>query len=47
MNIYDLLQEENQRFWNFLDLDQALLDAQDLDIKDEAGDYLIEELESV
>lgn len=47
MNIYDLLQEENQRFWEFLDLDQAMLDAQNLateDVEEAFADKVLEEV---
>jgi hypothetical protein len=47
MNVYDLLQEENQRFWDFLDLDQVMLDAQNLTLENEIEDYSVEELEAV
>lgn len=46
MNMYDLLQEENQRFWELLDLDKVLLDAQNLTIENEMEDYAVEELEA-
>lgn len=46
MNMYDLLQEENQRFWELLDLDQILLDTQNLTIENEIESYAVEELEA-
>lgn len=47
MDIYELLQEENQRFWEVLDLDQSNLSMLDGNLNNEDESYIIEEIELV
>ena len=47
MNIYELLKEENQKFWDFLNLQNDMFSAQDLAYWEDEENNRIEELESV
>lgn len=47
MNIYELLKEENQKFWDFLNLENDMFSAQDLAYWEDEEKNRIEELESV
>ncbi len=47
MNIYELLKEENQKFWDFLNLENDMFSAQDLAYWEDEENNRIEELESV
>ena len=47
MNIYELLKEENQKFWDFLNLENEMFSAQDLAYWEDEENNRIEELESI
>jgi hypothetical protein len=46
MDIYELLKEENQRFWDFLDFENLNLNPSDLMIVQDDDAYIIEEIEN-
>lgn len=45
MDIYELLKEENQRFWEFLDIELLSLAEVDLTLLHES--YIVEEIETI
>jgi len=47
MNIYELLKEENQKFWDFLNLENDMFSAQDLAYWEDEENNQVEELESI
>jgi hypothetical protein len=47
MNIYELLKEENQKFWDFLNLENDMFSAQDLAYWEDEENNQIEALESI
>ena len=47
MNIYELLKEENQKFWNFLDFDNDMFSAQDLAYWEDEENNRLDELETI
>lgn len=47
MDIYELLKEENQRFWDFLDFENPNLHQSELVIVQDDGAYITEEIEAI
>jgi len=47
MDIYSLLQEENQRFWDFLEIDNTNLDPSEVALQYDENSDSIEEVEFV
>jgi hypothetical protein len=47
MDIYELLKEENQRFWDFLDLDNPALNPLEAEITQLHESYIVEEIETI
>lgn len=45
MNLYELLKEENQRFWDFLDLNNPTVNASVMAMEEDEQVDLIEEIE--
>jgi len=46
MDIYELLKEENQQFWDFLDLDSSMLNLSETEIALMHENYIVEEIET-
>ncbi len=47
MNIYDMLKEENQKFWDLLEFDKEIISAEDLAYWDDEENNIQEVIETM